>query len=910
MKLNISEQLARIAITAAAAICGAVFSMSTASAQEIVNTISLNEETLQLTISVVTGDTATCCRARQSASSDRSGANDIVPAVGLYSPNFSSGVDYNGRPEISNGHVAVYELSSVLNASFNYTKPFFFVTYSSDAGTAPGFRIAGIASGTATVTRSDDNAQLLSVDISGLTNVVGRTPIPEELTFQWQTRFTNDPWGEVSGETSQTYILAGGAEGRVIVTDKATAGFFGTQTLSVAAAAVVLTDPVFTTSLNSENLQVTISVTSTGGHTNLRCCLAEQDADETFDRDSDIIGTEGIPSQNFISGASGEATVQAGDIAIYNLSVLLDYSTFNFEKPFLGISHRQGTRSIYFTNILRVAGIASGEATVNEDGLTLSVNISNLTNVVGRTPIPAELTFQWQNSVGVAISGETGQTYTAAEAATVQVQITDKAGATIFAAITATAEAAPVASTAEATFTLTLDKENLRVSSEITDLGRYDFLTCCQAVQSDDDELGSPSFFSGDSSSFAQIPNFISGANGETSHVGSTSVYNISAVLNASFDYSKPYFGFLYGNDRGGDSYSPGIRIAGIASGEATVNKDGLTLSVNISNLTNVVGRTPIPEELSFEWQMTNGTAIAGQTMQTYTPAAAATVQVQITDRAGATTFAAITATAEVVVPDTQDSCNGKNPPQGFVSNACVVCTADRPYDTATKQCVTRPAVLELNQTNNQLFLNRRSFDDDYFVYRNTATVVAGRIQIGGAAFSSGNATYDVELTVGFDFSTPFYQFSDGSAESNILRVAGISAGAATIAKNSLVLSVNISALRNVLDDAPKSHELTYQWQMPDNSVITDATGQTYTVATAGATVQVQITDKAGLSTFAAITATAGAAADTLESCNANDQIFSGGSCVSCTGEMPNRVGQRLPPDKGDLQRQFAVAGF
>ena len=186
MKPNISEQLARIAITAAAAMCGAVFSMSTAQAQTW--EVTLNSENLQVTVTGGDGTLLRCCQAIQSADEsltspsaiDGRGINDIIGAQ-----NFVSNDPANGLG--AGGHTAVYNLSAVLNASFDYDKPWIAFRFNplvtQRRGHTPALRVAGITGGTVDI---DVDGLTLSVDISDLTNFVGRTPIPAELSYQWE----------------------------------------------------------------------------------------------------------------------------------------------------------------------------------------------------------------------------------------------------------------------------------------------------------------------------------------------------------------------------------------------------------------------------------------------------------------------------------------------------------------------------------------------------------------------------------------------------------------------------------------------------------------------------------------------------------------------------------------------------
>ena len=450
MKPNISEQLARIAITAAAAICGAVFSMSTASAQTFAD-LSLDSENGRVTSQVTSTPGALfCCQAIQSADDsltsptriDGETSQDQRDLPGKY---FISGA--GGNNVIINAanfatHRAVYDIAAAFDSGdFDFTKPFMALSYFypnlSTFENTPALRVAGITGGEATIAK---NGRVLSVNISEL-KIGENAAFPQALTYQWKTAAGTD----IANATLQTYTADSGATVQVLITDKA-----GEKTFTpILATAEVAAPPAeeINLLLNTENLQVTATVISTGGKT-FRCCQIRQAAAATGGS-SEISGIEGVPSPGFLSGASSTGPVKvAGDTAVYNLSMVLNAS-YDYSKPFILFFHL-GTPCCsdnVFSNRLRIAGIMSGEATVNEDGLTLSVNISELRNVVGREPILEELTFQWQTSAGVAISGETGQTYTAATNATVQVQITDKAGLKTFAAITATAEVVTPADT-------------------------------------------------------------------------------------------------------------------------------------------------------------------------------------------------------------------------------------------------------------------------------------------------------------------------------------------------------------------------------------------------------------------------------------------------------------------------------
>ena len=228
MKLNISEQLARIAITAAAAICGAVFSMSTASAQTpTFSDLSLDSENGRVTSQVTSTPGALfCCQAIQSADDsltsptriDGETSQDQRDLPGKY---FISGA--GGNNVIINAanfatHRAVYDIAAAFDSGdFDFTKPFMALSYFypnlSTFENTPALRVAGITGGDATV---DKNKQLLSVNISDL-EIGENAAFPQALTYQWKTAAGTD----IANATLQTYTADSGATVQVLITDKA-----------------------------------------------------------------------------------------------------------------------------------------------------------------------------------------------------------------------------------------------------------------------------------------------------------------------------------------------------------------------------------------------------------------------------------------------------------------------------------------------------------------------------------------------------------------------------------------------------------------------------------------------------------------------------------------------------------------
>ena len=439
------------------------------------------------------------------------------------------------------------------------------------------------------------------------------------------------------------------------------------------------------------------------------------------------------------------------------------------------------------------------------------------------------------------------------------------------------------------------DKENLLISVEITSLGGG-VLRCCVAIQFENATTPITGITSADFPS----PNFISGAPGadfgDNQNVGSVAVYNVSAVLNASFDYTKPFIAIGYDPVlvEGFPGPTP-IRVAGITGGTATIEKNGQLLSVVFSGMTNVVGQVPIPEELTYVWQTQTAGAdadawetITSATLQTYTAPMSVGVRVLLTDKAGLLTA-----------------------PQTVIAIA------------TPAEVVTPPALLYtlvLDRTSKRISLTMPDTFPAWDVFSYSSATGGTSVNLGVAEFDDNDETnyYSVAnlLTVGFDFTRPFFGF-DGTADtgdladfSNRVRVAGIMSGEATIAKNSLVLSVNISGLINVLGDAPNSHELSFQWEMPDGTEINGATLQTYTAAS-GATVRVQIIDKAAATTFSPILATADvvAPAESKDSCNLKMQGFVNNACVVCAAPTPV-YGATLGQCRARAQTDCTTAGM
>ena len=192
-----------------------------------------------------------------------------------------------------------------------------------------------------------------------------------------------------------------------------------------------------TISLNPENGQVTWRLINDGGSSAgaYGCCAARQSADESVPpANSSYIGTRqsnGL-SPHFISGGTPNSRVVSGATAVYDIAAAFDSGDFDFSKPFMII--RPLAAFNFYSNPLRVAGITGGTATIEKNGQLLSVNISGLRNVVGRAPIPQELSFQWQvrntgsSNAWFSPNIGIGQTYTLNAANEGRLILTDKAG--------------------------------------------------------------------------------------------------------------------------------------------------------------------------------------------------------------------------------------------------------------------------------------------------------------------------------------------------------------------------------------------------------------------------------------------------------------------------------------------------
>ena len=118
---------------------------------------------------------------------------------------------------------------------------------------------------------------------------------------------------------------------------------------------------------------------------------------------------------------------------------------FDFNQPFYGFASHDSPN--FNSNRVRVAGIVSGAVSVAANGVTLSVFIGDLTNILEQKVQAHELSYQWQTQAGVnwadVATGGAAQTYTAAAGATVRAIATDRAG--MAAAQTATVTVATAA---------------------------------------------------------------------------------------------------------------------------------------------------------------------------------------------------------------------------------------------------------------------------------------------------------------------------------------------------------------------------------------------------------------------------------------------------------------------------------
>ena len=598
-----------------------------------------------------------CCFARNA---NEAGTNpQSIGGNSFPSRHFISGADGLARQIGDEGtHTVVYNLGAILNAAYDFARPFVFFEFlgrGADTFRSNAIRVAGITGGTVRVVRVD--GERVSIDISGLSNAVSRPVQPYELTYRWQTQAAgaDEAWADATGAeaTTQVYPLAAGLEGlegRVIVADKT--GLASAQTVRA---------PVFATEtiLDKEHIRITSQLIGNGGHATLQCCYIKQ-ANEAFTNADDIRDPrfpdlDPLPSY-FVVGGAGRISEARGNlenhIALYNLSAVLNES-FDYSRPFVAFDYVFGTEIDFNgrpTGILRgtpirVAGITGGEVGIGVsvnislhtsgfvsgfDGIhgiageiALSINISNLTNVVGRAPLPQELTYQWQTQV---LGDDNAWADAPGDSATTRLYTLTYADGLkeARALVSDRAALAPVqtitASLPVATYTLKVDTAAQRI--EFTGPRRLLF----NAYQ-----------FSSETSGNAQLVGLVN------------EFYSTRNLLRAKgnrnqpeFDFSRPFIGFNSLSNPGID-FSDRVRVAGITGGRVVVNAEQFSprLSANISGLTNVLAQTPQPHELTYQWQRFNGVhgwedvTDANATAQVYTVTPGFPVRVVVSDKAG-----------------------------------------------------------------------------------------------------------------------------------------------------------------------------------------------------------------------------------------------------------------------------------
>ena len=733
------------AIAVFAAICGAVFSMS-ALAQTF--EVSLDKENLQVTTKVLTGGgILLCCEVWQAEDAERAGSALVGGGTdkNVISPHFISGGTSGGAFIFSGVNAeAVYNLGAVLNTSFDYTKPFLYFNYRTAAGNTTPIRVAGIVSGAVVL---GANGGAFSANISALMNFVGRTPISQELSYLWQTSTVAGEWDDIG--TAQTYNVKGedyvdgtAKTARLIVTDKGK--LQDAQTLAVQFPAIVRPEGTLSIDFLGKEVspyaldqvwfsELEISNGVSGGRIEHYGQRAQQDG---------VFTETGLNSRGRTSSNNGVAAFVDGN----PLNVYLRYRAIYTD--IVGIETEFFSSVVFIPQPTEGLTVDFNDVEINEAGAVLTANISGVSDENNNSfhTGGSFVSYTWFRQASdtasfVSItSGADALLYTMQAVdlenlvsgqkpvyrlvGSYMDALTYVQNVTAFATVNVQPPA-PSAQTFQAM--AILNKVSVHIIASVVSGPTDDSDTvCCVAFQANNaarvgavvidslgDGLPSDHFLSG---------TFVRNDGSEAfefANPGHVAVYNLGTVLNASYDYSKP---FIYINFATfGQNQTPAIRVAGITGGSTTIDNNRQTLSINISGLRNVVGRVPLPQELTFLWQMqNNGTwgNVPGVTGQTYAPPPGATVRVMVTDKARMAAVETVTATiitaadfcnfddrissdgrcvactgetpnreGNVCYP-TKATCNDNSPPQGFASNACVTCTGETPvYGTTAGQC-------------------------------------------------------------------------------------------------------------------------------------------------------------------------------------------------------------------------------
>ena len=237
MKPNISEHLARIAITAAAVICGTAFFTASAVAQDGAANCRDSNNNVSCNLVYDGGN-----EIRLTESNSRQW--DVLSFPSL-TGNYPPPVIKIGNPRRDSAGRESYNITGVPGTDFNFSRPFWgFRAFDRPNAFAlfpfsNRLRVAGIKRGRIVVERFvvfNVPTPLYFPNLAGVQNVLGKEPGSHELTYQWQTRAAEGSGSWTNRSTSLNYSNNDGLTSpagqhllRVIATDRA--GFHAPMTV-------------------------------------------------------------------------------------------------------------------------------------------------------------------------------------------------------------------------------------------------------------------------------------------------------------------------------------------------------------------------------------------------------------------------------------------------------------------------------------------------------------------------------------------------------------------------------------------------------------------------------------------------------------------------------------------------------
>ena len=797
-------------------------------------------------------------------------SSNLPRRAGQYETNLPISTATNFNSDIATsvplvGGVLEFNLTPMLGASFDYAKPF--IDFNTGEAGSELLRVAGIAQGAA-VTIATGRAY--SFDTSNMRNIYGEPVQPYELTVEW-TRlgatasvyqvlvtnilvidtpriftFTSDIFTTISVYRRITVTIGGSTH--VAISVSLELNKIGDRvvkfTITNAITQTIISDLSRTISIVGQGF-VTLAVgngamsyTPPFGTQQLRAVIADRaslSAPQIFTVNLSNAATLSInTAQNriYMHNRTDASALQASiyfqdrvalggkdlGAAVLDSALGLYYinnpftagSAFDYTHPFVRFINTDSTRG-FTSPPLRIAGIMSGAARLDasfaDGGRVYSFDISDMRNIYDAAPENYELTVEWRriaNNTFTTLTVGHGEVSLSTNllAQTLQGVITDRA----FLSEPQTFNL-ELANAANALYLNATQKRFYMVAT----LDAADATPVAYHFSNTTDTSGGTVL-----------------GNGVYDTAFTTYYINAASFLGPTFNYDWPYARLV-------DSAANGIttdaaRVAGIQSGAISVDSDTFRrYTVDLSNLLNIYGDVPIPQEMHFEWQriadnitttLAMGNAVTAYALTTFLPGS---LRIVASDRAS------LTEPQTLTMP--------------YISANSVT------YDIPTK-------IFQL--------VVPFSVNASVNLYQNASGVLANPSIVVAAADIQTNAQqqqfvdFNDVLGADFNYDYPFAVFhhSSGlSSNDNRIRIAGIKADTSAVLSTTQNSGEwDISNLSNIYGEDAQPYELTVEWlsvDSSDNVLSTLAKGigaLSYThTAVAAATVRSVLRDRAGL---------------------------------------------------------------